>query len=49
MKIIKSLIIHFTLILTCTMCLTACNTMQGLGKDLQEGGQKLQKSAHENS
>lgn len=46
---IKSLVIRFTFILTCAICLTACNTMQGLGKDLQAGGQKLQKSAHDNS
>ncbi len=25
--------------------LTACNTMQGLGKDLEKAGEKLEKSA----
>ena len=25
--------------------LTACNTMQGLGKDIEKGGEAIQKSA----
>ncbi|TXT24149.1 MAG: hypothetical protein FD134_1716 [Gallionellaceae bacterium] len=25
--------------------LAGCNTMEGLGKDIQQGGQKLEKSA----
>ncbi|MEK6592532.1 MAG: entericidin A/B family lipoprotein [Pseudomonadota bacterium] len=27
--------------------LAGCNTMQGLGKDIERGGEKLQGSAHE--
>ena len=27
------------------MFLTACNTMEGLGKDIQTGGAKLEKAA----
>jgi entericidin B len=26
--------------------LTACNTMEGLGQDIQKGGQKIEKAAH---
>lgn len=28
--------------------LSACNTMEGLGQDMQKGGQKLEKKADEN-
>lgn len=28
--------------------LSACNTMEGMGQDLQEGGKKIEKSADEN-
>jgi predicted small secreted protein len=28
-----------------TMALAACNTMSGLGEDIQRGGQKLEDSA----
>jgi len=27
--------------------LAGCNTMQGLGKDIERGGEKLQNSAHD--
>ncbi len=27
---------------------TACNTMEGLGKDVQKGGKKLERSADKN-
>lgn len=29
--------------------LTACNTMEGFGRDVQSGGQKIQKEAAEHS
>ena len=28
--------------------LTGCNTMQGAGKDIERGGEKIQKEAQEN-
>lgn len=28
-----------------TMSLSACNTVQGIGKDLEKGGEAIQKSA----
>jgi predicted small secreted protein len=28
-----------------TLALTGCNTMQGLGQDIESGGEKLQDSA----
>ncbi len=28
--------------------LSACNTMEGLGQDIQKGGEKLEKSADKN-
>jgi len=31
-----------------SLFLTACNTMEGAGKDIKAGGKKLEKSAHEN-
>ena len=31
-----------------TMALAACNTMSGLGEDIQRGGQKLENSAEKN-
>lgn len=33
------------LLVLATLGLTACNTMQGLGEDVEHGGQKLQDSA----
>ena len=32
----------------CTVLLTACNTMQGAGKDIERGGEKIQDSAERN-
>ena len=34
-----------TLLLT-VLVLAACNTMEGLGKDIQKGGEKLEKAAN---
>ncbi len=39
----KQLIIIASLLL-----LTACNTMEGLGQDIQTGGKKLEKAADRN-
>lgn len=33
------------LLLFAVLALTACNTMEGLGKDIKMGGEKLEKSA----
>lgn len=33
------------LALLMTVVLSGCNTMQGLGKDIERGGEKLQNSA----
>lgn len=33
------------LIVVCVFSLTACNTMEGLGKDISRGGEKLEKAA----
>lgn len=33
------------LLLFAVLALTACNTMEGLGKDIKQGGEKLEKSA----
>ena len=35
-------------ILGFNMLATACNTMEGLGEDVQAGGEKLEESADEN-
>lgn len=34
-----------TLLVLATLALTGCNTMQGLGQDIERGGEKLQDSA----
>ena len=34
-----------TLLLT-VLVLAGCNTMEGLGKDIQKGGEKLEKAAN---
>lgn len=39
--------IGIALILT-TIFLSGCNTVQGFGKDLQQGGQSLQQAAKDN-
>jgi len=33
------------LVLLATLALAGCNTMQGLGKDVQKGGEKIEKAA----
>ncbi|MCH9639196.1 MAG: entericidin A/B family lipoprotein [Betaproteobacteria bacterium] len=40
MKILSTMII-----LTTVLYLTACNTMAGVGKDIQKGGEALERSA----
>ena len=37
--------IRFVYVVLVTMMLSACNTMAGLGEDIQRGGQKLQDKA----
>ena len=32
-------------LMVCTVGLSACNTMEGAGKDMERGGEKLQDSA----
>lgn len=32
-------------LLLAVLVLTGCNTMEGLGKDIQKGGEKLEKAA----
>jgi len=44
MRSISTIVILF---LSCSF-ITACNTMEGVGKDIKAGGSKLEKSAHEN-
>ena len=36
------------LVVLATLGLAACNTMQGLGKDVERGGEKMQDSAKKN-
>lgn len=33
-------------LLLAVLVLAGCNTMEGLGKDIQQGGQKLEKAAN---
>lgn len=37
--------IRFVYIVLVTMVVSACNTMAGLGEDIQRGGQKLEDKA----
>jgi entericidin B len=37
--------IRFVYVVLVTMMLSACNTMAGLGEDIQRGGQKLEDKA----
>lgn len=42
-------IVHAVLLaMTLATSLAACNTMSGLGEDIQRGGQKLENSAEKN-
>jgi predicted small secreted protein len=34
-----------SLFIIVSTCLSACNTVQGLGKDIEKGGEVIQKSA----
>ena len=34
------------IVLGCALVLTGCNTVQGLGKDLEKTGEAVQKSTH---
>jgi entericidin B len=44
MTSLKKILTIVTLAL-CTISFAACNTMQGAGKDLERGGEKLQNQA----
>ena len=37
--------IRFVYVVLVTMVVSACNTMSGLGEDIQRGGQKLEDKA----
>lgn len=43
----QKLLVIAGLFMTC-LYLTGCNTIEGMGKDMQSGGQQLQKAAAEN-
>ncbi len=36
------------LLVSCSSVLAACNTMEGMGKDIKTGGEKLEKAAENN-
>ena len=36
---------HIALILIAAFALTACNTMEGMGKDIKKGGEAIEKAA----
>lgn len=36
---------YIVVILAVLACLAGCNTMQGMGKDIQKGGQAIEKAA----
>jgi predicted small secreted protein len=46
MAMLKKLIYGFAA-LAAAFTLSACNTMQGVGKDVERGGQKVQEEAKE--
>lgn len=38
---------HFLLCLVaCALLLTACNTVRGMGKDIEKGGEAIQRATH---
>lgn len=37
--------ITFIILMSLALLTTACNTMQGLGQDIKQGGQKLENAA----
>jgi len=41
---LRKLVAAITLV-SCVLVLSACNTVQGLGKDIEKGGEAIQKSA----
>ena len=38
-------ILPIMIVMIATFCLSACNTLQGFGKDLQRGGEAIEKTA----
>ncbi|MFO1243404.1 MAG: entericidin A/B family lipoprotein [Rickettsiales bacterium] len=44
----RTLALTLTMLLGSSLLLTACNTMEGAGEDLQVGGKKLERTADEN-
>lgn len=44
----KKHILVFLATMTALLGLTACNTMEGMGQDIEAGGEKLEDSASEN-
>lgn len=38
-------ILPVMLVLVATFCLSACNTLQGFGRDLQKSGEAIEKTA----
>jgi entericidin B len=47
-KNMNKIIITFTLI-AIGFITVACNTMEGIGKDVKKGGENLEQSAHKNN
>lgn len=47
MKTIKAIMLPAITLLLGMSLLSACNTVQGFGKDMQQGGQQLQKAAND--
>jgi entericidin B len=41
----KELMMKVVGLFLATLMLVGCNTMEGLGKDIQKGGEKLEKAA----
>lgn len=46
MKHVQAMILA---LLASTFLLTGCNTAKGFGQDMQEGGQAIQKAAHDSA
>ena len=46
---LKRLVLIVGLASSMMLSLSACHTMAGAGEDIQQGGQKLEDSAHEHS
>ena len=44
----NKLIINTLAIVASLFLVSACHTVEGFGKDMQQGGKELQKSANEN-